>query len=353
MHTLSNLSTRTTALQTRCPHCKTLFQIQESQLRAASGQARCSNCDNIFNARKHLTQTDPDDRPPQDNQQSRKSSGTISLSGLFEETEWEEDAAQDFNTGMLSADANRYKNNQPTDENQTKSELEKPLSHPEESNPDDQSISLQDKLSFAAMLDKRAFDPVVPELESPQTRQQTDDSEPLTDLHFYPESTLHTNKTNQEGRPILWSIAILCLLVTALAQSVWIVRDDLRHYPEVRELLELVCTHANCELPPWREPERFSISSRSVRTHPMSNSALQIQLVFSNTALFAQPYPQLQLKLYDINEKLSAQRVFTPEEYLAEPQNKAPLVSPAQSVEVEMALTDPGADVSGFKIEFL
>lgn len=37
-------------LITQCPHCKTLFRITATQLRAARGKARCSRCHEIFNA---------------------------------------------------------------------------------------------------------------------------------------------------------------------------------------------------------------------------------------------------------------------------------------------------------------
>lgn len=37
-------------LITQCPHCKTLFRITATQLRAAQGKARCSRCHEIFDA---------------------------------------------------------------------------------------------------------------------------------------------------------------------------------------------------------------------------------------------------------------------------------------------------------------
>lgn len=358
---LSCQRTKITALQTRCPHCKTLFEIQEKQLRAASGQARCSCCNNIFNARKHLTQTDSVDKPVKDVCLTQKSDGAISLNGLFEESEPKEGTFSDFATDRLPAGNKK----EPADEKQTNPESKKTTSHSEKINPDSESIDLQEEPSFTSIPEKQVSGPVIPEPApfepvvdqlQPTLQRQVVDPDGLTSQRPDPESIFQagsTNKTKQGGHPFFWSIAILCLLVTALAQIVWFARGNLKHYPEVRELLELVCTSVACELPPWHEPERFVINSRSVRTHPKNSNALQIQLVFNNSARFPQPYPQLQLRLYDTDEKLSAQRVFRPDEYLVDPEHKMSLIKPAQSVEVDMALADPGAGVTGFKIEFL
>jgi len=352
-------------LQTRCPHCKTLFEIHEIQLRAASGQARCSCCDNIFNARKHLTKTEPVEQPAAAEDQPKTSGGAISLNGLFAESEPEYGAFPDFDTATLSTESDGHREPQNKDEKQSEAGLTKPAIDTEESKFDGNTDSLRNGLSITAIAEKPetgrgiqatvVAGPAEDVLHQFQQRE-TADPEGLSGRRLKPESILPYSQgsgTERGGHPVLWSIGIVLLLAAALAQITWFMRGDLKRYPEVRELLESVCTQTGCELPPWREPERFVISSRVVRTHPNNSNALQIQLVFNNTARFAQSYPQLQLKLYDINEKLTSQRVFRPDEYLAVPQHEAALIEPQQSVQVEMALVDPGAGVTGFKIEFL
>lgn len=337
-----------------------MFAIQQAQLQAAGGQARCSHCENIFNAKKHLIQTEPEGRPLKVTQQPQNSGGAVSLNGLFEETEQEETDFPDYRRGTLAAGSERENTPNTVTAKRGDSKSKKPFSDSKTPEPDDEPFPLTEEQSFSASLKKHAHDLAAPEPFETELqqggRQPVQIEEDVTSEGRMPDSiTLSAQNRNarQGGHPLLWSVAILLLLTTALAQIVWFSRDNLKGYPEVRELLEFVCARTGCELPPWHEPERFAISSRSVRTHPMNNRALQIQLVFNNTARFPQPLPRLQLRLYDIKEKLSAQRVFFPEEYLTDAGIKTALIMPDQSVEVDMALADPGADVTGFKIDFL
>ena len=351
-------------MQTRCPHCQTLFEIQEEQLRAASGQARCSYCDNIFNAQKHLAQKQPDKRTKQAIEHPQDRGSAISLNALFEDTDLEQSDFPKLYTGTPPSDFDSNQNLNPTVHKPLQIEAKQPPSHSEKIEHDDESHTPRDKPSIAAILQRRDADttkrrPVRSALvkaSNPQIPQRVLDTQVLTDHISISQSitqSSHTKKKKPREQPLLWSFAILCLLATALVQIAWFSRDRLTSFPEVRELMELVCMQAGCNLPPWHEPERFEITSRSVRTHPESNKALQIKLVFSNAARFAQRYPQLQLRLYDTNENLSAQRIFRPDEYLAKPGFKTSLIEPAQSVEVDMALADPGLGITGFKIEFL
>ncbi|WP_197474855.1 MJ0042-type zinc finger domain-containing protein, partial [Oleiphilus sp. HI0079] len=39
---------------TRCPHCKSTFEVTESQLSAASGKVRCGACMEVFDALAYL-----------------------------------------------------------------------------------------------------------------------------------------------------------------------------------------------------------------------------------------------------------------------------------------------------------
>lgn len=41
-------------MNTQCPHCQTLFRIEQAQLDAAGGRVRCSTCRRVFDARDHL-----------------------------------------------------------------------------------------------------------------------------------------------------------------------------------------------------------------------------------------------------------------------------------------------------------
>lgn len=53
-------------MNTQCPHCQTLFRIDQAQLDAAAGRVRCSECRHVFDARAHLQSELPLEPPTTD-----------------------------------------------------------------------------------------------------------------------------------------------------------------------------------------------------------------------------------------------------------------------------------------------
>ena len=92
---------------------------------------------------------------------------------------------------------------------------------------------------------------------------------------------------------------------------------------------------------------------RSVVGHPDRPGGLLIRLRFVNQAPFPQPYPLLQMTLFDRNGKPLGRRRFRPEQYLATPVGDRSLLQPGQQVDVKMGLVDPGPAATGFKFDFL
>jgi predicted Zn finger-like uncharacterized protein len=322
-------------LQTRCPHCQTLFEIQQQQLDAASGQARCSCCDNIFNARKHLLSLEREEEESGSSGHPETDESGFSLNELFEEMTFPGDDFAELNRKLtaaqaVAADQEAAPRQVATDPPGDELAAERPF--PEAHAP--------------LLLDSQTDH----ELPSDEQSAPAAMAEALP-AHLQPRDRRDGGQRN--SHPLLWSLAILLMITLALGQFVWFSRGTLLQYPEVRKLAELACERLDCRLPPWHEPQSFQISERTVATHPESDQALQIRLTFRNAAGFAQAYPQLQLSLYDLNESLSARRRFQPGEYLGTPPGPRQLMPAGASVEVEMALRDPGREITAFIIDFL
>ena len=79
--------------------------------------------------------------------------------------------------------------------------------------------------------------------------------------------------------------------------------------------------------------------------------ALIISASFRNDARWAQPWPDLELTLSDINGQPIAHRRFAPEEYLGHLQGAA-LVAPGQSASIALEVRDPGKQAVAFEFEF-
>ncbi|MET0023398.1 MAG: DUF3426 domain-containing protein [Sedimenticola sp.] len=150
-----------------------------------------------------------------------------------------------------------------------------------------------------------------------------------------------------------WSISIVLLIVLALAQLSWFGRDHLDRYPALLNLVTEACVHLDCKLTPDYAPDKYTILNRMMVTHPEQDDALMLLLSFTNQAAHAQPYPLIQLSLYDNNQSLTARRTFTPAEYMNREVPADQLVPPGSIVQVEMPLEDPGSSITGFQFDFL
>jgi predicted Zn finger-like uncharacterized protein len=155
----------------------------------------------------------------------------------------------------------------------------------------------------------------------------------------------------QKGRAFL-TLANMLLILVLIGQASWLGRQQLLRYPEGRALLETVCTVAGCTVPAQRAPQRIIVLRRSMISHLEVDNALELNITFVNRAQFAQPLPQLEIILFNLEKKPVARRRFSPIQYLGREPGKEELLQPGQALEVEMEVEDPGKDVTGFKLDF-
>ena len=75
-------------------------------------------------------------------------------------------------------------------------------------------------------------------------------------------------------------LAIPLLTATLLLQIVLADRARLATDEQWRPRLETLCRTLGCELPTWREPRAFHITSREIRPHPSAAGALLVTATF-------------------------------------------------------------------------
>lgn len=166
---------------------------------------------------------------------------------------------------------------------------------------------------------------------------------------FLPGATIRPthNRRRWPGR-----VAIAALLALLIAQSLVAERHVLAADARWRPWLERACSAFGCTLPVWHEPSTLHILTRDVRPHPSTPEALIISASFRNDARWAQPWPQLDLTLSDINGQAIARRRFAPAEYLGH-LHEAPLIQPGQSASIALEVRDPGKQAVAFEFGFL
>ncbi len=152
-------------------------------------------------------------------------------------------------------------------------------------------------------------------------------------------------------RAALWQWVVLGLLLLALPLQLLLAdRARLAADAEWRPLLASLCGTLRCELPPWREPQAFTMIERDVRPIPGSPGELQVRATFRNDARWAQPWPRLQLSLADADGRKVGARGFDPREYLG--RAPAGLLQSGQSARIAFRIREPAAPAASFQFEF-
>ena len=178
----------------------------------------------------------------------------------------------------------------------------------------------------------------LPEQDDPAGNVAFDSLNQNPKQHYKASTTKQTqNEAPRENKTPLFSgallpVALASLLTIILATQVWLTRDL------------------------WfntRHPEKVKMLSRKVFTHPSQPDALIITGAIENTAERSQPFPYLEARLLDGNDKVVALRRFRPHEYVENYQQDELLESNKQT-SIRLKIQDPpGHLAKQFKFSFL
>jgi hypothetical protein len=154
------------------------------------------------------------------------------------------------------------------------------------------------------------------------------------------------------GPRLRWAwIAVPVLIVALLLQVAVADRARLAADREWRPRIAALCRVLGCALPPWREPAALHLTSRDLRPHATLPGVLVASATFRNDAPFAQPWPQLQLSLQNLDGESLGLRRFAPREYLGT-RPPAGGIGAGQSASVRLEVLDPGKRAVAFGFEF-
>jgi predicted Zn finger-like uncharacterized protein len=175
---------------------------------------------------------------------------------------------------------------------------------------------------------------------------------PADESVFAFEPTRETAQRRSSAGP-LWIIGSLVLLLLLGGQLVWLFKENLIQHEVGRQVVSLMCKVAGCTVPIRRDTGKIVIQSRNLSTHPDQPDVLFMQLIMANTASFEQPFPKVQLSLFNDKGMLIARRTFAPDDYLPQGERRNRMMPISQPIQVEMQLQDPGKEVTGYTFEFL
>mgnify|MGYP003467957957 FL=1 len=164
------------------------------------------------------------------------------------------------------------------------------------------------------------------------------------------DETIPTKSFGNKLEQWLVALGLIILLLGITLQIMLAYRDALAKQQSLRPIISQLCLLTNCQLADWRQPEAFLPLQHSVTADPTQSGVLIVQLSFTNTAQWPQPWPQIELSFTDVQGQKIGLRRFRPAEYLNAWQ--APDIKAGQTVSVEVAIQETSSRADGFTFNF-
>lgn len=154
--------------------------------------------------------------------------------------------------------------------------------------------------------------------------------------------------------PALKFTFVIFLLALSFTQLAYFRSHELVSIiPSSRPFLEQVCENIGCQYSGPSDTKQIQLQSRDVRLHPKEKKALLISAVMINNAYFAQPYPDIHIRLSDISGNIVAERIFNAKTYMGKHNNPFLLMRSKTPVHINFEVVDPGKDAINFEFTFL
>lgn len=351
---------------TRCPGCRTVFRLSAEHLKMARGQVQCGLCNLQFDAIENLLEESEVLAAP-------AAEGAPAVPDAPAATEMPEWAYDD----LSSPEAQTPGPPEAADEES----LRRASEAMEERDADLAIRAFEEELEAL----KRAEESHGEHAAEPETRAGSAQAAPpligaepdedsmrrepdadavlLSDLpHVSVErddvAALRSYLRESDGRERAgspwWGIAAALLLVALLGQAAWYQREwILDHVPGLRDQWQAWCEGNACALPPRRDVAMLHVVSRDVRDHPQYLDALLVNATIVNDAEFTQPFPVVELTLFDKAGVALGVRRFQPREYLDASVNVEAGMKPRQSIYVVLEIAGTSSEAVSFEFKFL
>lgn len=316
---------------TVCPSCTRQFRIYAEHIAAASGQVRCGFCHEQFNALDRLydepltnekilkefqladnlvEESDPEPVFEIPDMEETESSPEVVISKTNTDIEQELITAID-EIGIEQTDSKQVAYNQEQE----------------------------------ADVELKVEEPVIKNNESKQKRYEFPEPDELLEDIPVRQSRIVT---------FLWSSACFIGLITIFGQVAWFNRDRvLLEYPQFRPYVKQLCQELDCNVIRQRDASAIKLINRDVRLHPAYEDTLLVNATMKNELSIRQPYPRVQLTLFDTTGSILGYRNFLPTDYLdnsIDIDEGMPVSSPVHFV---LEVSGPTSGAVSFEFRFL
>ena len=378
--------------QTRCPNCKTIFEVSPELLSSSDTRVRCGECLGIFDALaslRHLDDEGGDEFDSRATVDGMGNGGKRSDESDSRNESVDGAAANDISLDVTYADFSLFSADAALPEIDYLDETrEVPAFDFDDPGGDDELDDTYSETLFAhgPEVDARsainetdtgnAENDESTASDTPEEREGNTLSAGQTavdDTTASIDATLSDSHTSdelddlvgslQQPAPIVsvdekpvsswWLRGALLLLVLTLAAGLYAYREreSLQHNQSVRPALETLCSVIGCTLAEPVDLGSLQVLKRSVFSHPKLNDVLVINIGFVNQASFNQRFPVLEIRLTDRNGGLVVKNSFEPSDYLDNWQ-PGDVLDTGKRLDISLNVKDPGNKAMSFELDF-
>jgi len=153
---------------------------------------------------------------------------------------------------------------------------------------------------------------------------------------------------------IIWAFGALLLCIIIIVQLAWFNRDELLiRYPQLEPVAREICERLQCEILRHKDISSIKLLNRDVRNHPLYEGSLLVNATMANKSETIQPYPQIQLALFNLEGEVIAYREFKPDEYLDDSINIPAGMMPESPIHFVLEVGGPTEGAVSFEFHFL
>ncbi len=355
---------------TRCPSCETQFFVTEAQLNKHDGKVRCGQCMHVFNAKDQFIDAASSALSPPIVETAEQVATASNIPDI-------EDTSSLATPGLNAWPAI---SNHLLDEEQPPAqmlgrdtELVELSASNEEINAftaDNAITSMADHALHDEMNDRILLDDEdLVNIGSNQHEQQAKELNDITKLTFVagnqgnyfedlakkPKHGTKAKKTTKHStnRPRRWPwlLGVFLLILAALAQTVYFLRNDIAiYYPNAKPYLLQACQKLNCNINLPQQIEFILIDDSDMQEDEKYAGLMHFSSSLINKADFIQAYPNLELTLTDTDDSPVLRRLFKPSEYLPANKDIPTGLQPGEEIKVKLAITTKNIPVAGYRI---
>ncbi len=149
----------------------------------------------------------------------------------------------------------------------------------------------------------------------------------------------------------LWIVGSIILILVGVAQASYFFRVDLAaRLPGLKPALFSCCELLKCTIPLPQRAELMSIESSDLVADPLQSTIINLTALLHNRADYVLAYPNIELSLTDIQDRILARRVFIPVEYLKAGEEEKRGLSSNREISIQLHLDTAELKPAGYKL---